>query len=88
MFVKSKIFEQANKVEINNNEFEQYFDIYSSNQALAAKLLTDNLIEILVSFHNQYGLEYEIVLKNDFIYTRFFTGAMFEHRVFGNSMNK
>ena len=39
-------------------------------------------------FYNKYQIKYEIVFRENTIYMRFFTGAMFEPKIFGNSMDK
>jgi len=85
---KIKILEQQNRVEMDSEEFEEYFDIYSENKILAMQLLTSDIMETLIEFHNKYYLNYEIVFRDDIIYIRFFTGAMFEPKIFGNSMDK
>lgn len=85
---KMKILEQDNRVEMDSKEFEKYFDIYSENKIVAMQLLTSDIMESLVDFHNQYHLDYEIVFRNNTIYMRFFTGPMFEPKIFGNSMDK
>lgn len=83
-----KIFEQCNRVEMDSQEFEKYFDIYSENKILAMQLLTSDVMTTLVDFYNKYYIDYEIVIKNNRIYMRFFTGSMFEPKVFGNAMDK
>ena len=85
---KLKIFGQNNRVEMDSQEFEKYFDIYSENKILAMQLLTSDVMNTLIDFYNKYNIEYEIVIRNNRIYMRFFTGAMFEPKIFGNSMDK
>jgi len=83
-----KIFEQYNRVEMDSQEFEKYFDIYSENKILTMQLLTSDVMATLVDFYNKYYIDYEIVIRNNKIYMRFFTGSMFEPKIFGNSMDK
>ena len=42
----------------------------------------------LMDFHIKYNLDFELVFKNDTIYMRFFTGRMFEPRLYGKSTDK
>ena len=85
---KLKVFEQYNRVEMDSQEFEKYFDIYSENKILTMQLLTSDVMATLIDFYNKYNIDYEIVIRNNKIYMRFFTGAMFEPKIFGNSMDK
>ena len=86
---KSKLITSAdNFIEMDNNEFEKHFDVYSPNKILAMQILTPDVMECLIDFHNQYKLDFEITIKDDLIYLRFFTGSMFEPKIYGNSMDK
>lgn len=73
---------------MDSGEFEKYFDIYSQNKVIAMQLLTSDIMNCLLDFHNKYEINYEIAFRNNIIYMRFFTGAMFEPKIFGNSMDK
>ena len=85
---KFKILQKQDRVEMDSEEFEKYFDIYSGNKIIAMQLLTSDIMEFLIAFHTKYELNYEIVFRNNVIYMRFFTGAMFEPKIFGSSMDK
>lgn len=78
-----------NKVEMDSNEFEKYFDVYSKSNILAMEILTHDLMEELVQFYNTYKINFELVIKNDRIYIRFDTGVMFEPNILrkSNDMN-
>ena len=83
-----KFFKNNSRVQMDSQEFEKYFDIYCDDKILAMQLLTSDTMECLVDFYNKHYIQYEIVLRNDTIYMRFFTGAMFEPKTFGSSMDK
>lgn len=83
-----KIFGKKDRVEMDSQEFEKYFDIYSENKILTMRILTSDIMATLVDFYNKYKIDYEIVIKNNKIHMRFFTGAMFEPKILGNSMDK
>ncbi len=85
---KIKFLNNQNRIEMDSSEFEEYFDVYSENKILTMQLLTSDVMETLIDFYKKYNLEFEIVFKNKNIYIRFFTGAMFEPKVFGSSMDK
>lgn len=75
-------------VELDNSEFEKHFDVFSPNKILAMQILTSDVMECLIDFHNKYHLDFEITIRDNFIYLRFFTGSMFEPKIYGNSMDK
>lgn len=70
-----------NKVEMDNNEFEKYFDVYSNSNILAMQILTHDIMEELLQFYNTYKINCEIVIKDNNIYIRFDTGVMFEPNI-------
>lgn len=85
---KLKFFKNKRRLEMDSQEFEKYFDVYSENKIIAMQLLTSDIMVILVDFYKKYGLEYEIVVKENNIYLRFFTGPMFEPTIFKSSIDK
>lgn len=82
------IFGRRNKIEMDSAEFEKYFNIYSQDKILTMRILTSDVMVDLVDFYNKYNLPYEIVIRDNNIYMRFFTGAMFEPKIFGNALDK
>lgn len=83
-----KFFNRNARVEMDSQEFEKYFDIYSDDKILAMRLLTSDVMATLIDFYNTYNIIYEIVINDSEIHMRFFTGPMFEPKIFGNSMDK
>jgi len=78
----------SDRVLMDSEDFEKFFDVYSENRITTTQLLTSDIMELLVDFYKKYYLDYEIVFRNNIIYMKFSTGAMFEPRIFGNSMDK
>lgn len=85
---KYSLFKDETKVGIDNSNFEEIFDVYAENRILAMRIFTSDITNCLIDFYNKYQLDFEVVLKDNNIYLRFFTGAMFEPKIFGNSMDK
>lgn len=85
---KFKFKAKPDLVQLDNQTFEKYFDVYSEDKIFALRILTPDIMELLMDFYTKYELDFEIVFRNENIYLRFFTGAMFEPRVFGNSMDR
>lgn len=67
-----------NLIEMDDTNFEKYFDVYSPNRNLAMQLLTSDIMESLINFYTEYNLDFEIIIRNNTVYLRFFTGPMFE----------
>lgn len=82
------IFQSKDSIKMDSSEFEKYFDIYSNNEMLTMRLLTHDVMEELVNFYKMYNLQFEIVLKDNYIYLTFSTGALFEPNIFFNSLDK
>lgn len=85
---KFKVLEKNDRVQMDSQEFEKYFDVYSSNKILAMQVLTADVMWLLQEFYSKYNLDFEIIINDDKIYLRFFTGPVFEPKVFGSSMDK
>lgn len=82
------LFHSKNSIEMDSSEFEKYFDVNSENELLTMRLLTHDVMNTLVEFYKKYNLPFEIVLRDNIIYLRFFTGPMFEPKIFGKSLDK
>lgn len=67
-----------NRLEMDSQEFEKYFDVVSTNKIIGMQLLTHDIMEMLVEFRNKTKINYDIVMCNNNMYLRFFTGTMFE----------
>ena len=85
---KRDFFGGKDRTNMDSEEFEKLFNVYSEDRILAVRLLTSDIMNMLIDFYNKYKLTFEIVIRNNNIYLRFRTGAMFEPKIFGNSMDK
>lgn len=86
--ILNKSIKSENRVEMDSEEFEKYFNVYAENKILTMRILTPDIMEYLTDFRNKFKMNYEIVFRDSTIYFRFFTGDMFEPKVFGSSMDK
>lgn len=66
------------RVELDSQEFERLFDVYTSDKIVAMQLLTADVMLMLVDFYNDMKIEYEITIRENNIYVRFHTGDLFE----------
>lgn len=83
-----KFSNSKNSIKLDSDEFEKHFDVYSDNKIITLQLLTSDIMTALMDFHIKYNLDFELAFKNDTIYMRFFTGPMFEPRLYGKSTDK
>jgi len=79
---------KENKVEMDVPEFEKYFDVYSSDQIMAMRLLTHDIMKALIDFYKKHNIYFEIVFKHNKIYIRFYTGSLFELKNYENKNKK
>ena len=66
------------RVELDSGEFERMFDVYCSDTICAMQLLTADVLQLLLDFQKELGIDYELTIKNNSIYIRFLSGKMFE----------
>ena len=83
-----RFFKPRNTVEMDSSEFESYFDVVSPDKILTMRILTHDVMDTLIDFYKTYNLSFEIAFKNNFIYLRFYTGPMFEPKIWNNSLDK
>ena len=65
------------KLEMDSIEFEQYFDVYTNNNLETMKILTADLMELLIEFRKK--IIFDIEIRGDRLYIRFFTGSILEY---------
>lgn len=82
-----KIFGNKEKIEMDSSEFEKNFDVYCTNQIITMQILTADIMEMLIEFKKASKIEYELTLKGNQIYLRFFTGAVFEPNILKKSLD-
>lgn len=66
------------KIQLDSKEFEDIFDVYSSNKIVAMQLLTSDVMQKLIEFYNETNILYEITIKDNYIYIEFYCGKLFE----------
>ena len=74
-------------ITIDNLEFNKYFKVTAENEEDIQQYLTPSLIQFIADFREKYGIDFEIIFK-DKIYIRFFTGDMFEPKMFGKIVDE
>lgn len=75
------IFGGKNKLEMDSQEFEKYFDVNSDNKIIGMQLLTHDVMDLLIGFRKLLQKPYDIAIYEDTIYLRVHTGTMFEAKI-------
>lgn len=78
---------EKQKLRMDYNEFEKIFDINTNNKIQAMRLLTLDVMQMLMDFVNENIIMPEITLKENKIYARFYVGNMFEPKDLEDDMN-
>ena len=76
-----------NKIELDNPEFEKCFDVFGDSRILAMEILTHDIMEEMIEFYNNIGLDFEIVIKENRIYVKYDVGDIFEGEILRKSTN-
>lgn len=76
--MQDKAFIVGNKLKMDSDEFEKYFDVTATNKIIGMQLLTADIMEELVDFENKTKIKFDIIIKNNELYLRFHSGEMFE----------
>lgn len=66
------------RVQLDSPEFEKVFDVYASDKIIAMQLLTADIMQDLMQFHTEMEMNYELTIKENCMYMRFWCGKMFE----------
>lgn len=84
MFIK---LDDDNNIELDNDEFEKYFDVYAKSKIIAYQVLTHDVMQVLVDFYKKTAIDFEVILRNKSAYIMFYTGKIFEPQMFKKSTN-
>lgn len=72
-----KLYEKT-KIEMDSSEFEKIFNVYTSNKISAMQLLTADIMTMLVDLYNSIKRDFDITIKDSYIYLRVEGINMFE----------
>ena len=84
---RKKRFKRENIAIDFSDEFGKYFDVYSKDSNIHL-VLPQSVQEELVSLYKQYGTMFEISLKGNDLFIRFFNGRLFQSIVCNSEYSK
>lgn len=84
--------ERNGKIDLDSENFEKNFNIFSENRMVTMQLLTPKVMDEIISFINECAINFEIVIQDNKIHFKFYTGAILPPQYFDlnykNRMNK
>lgn len=72
-----KLFNKKKIVEIDNPDFEEIYDVYTSDQVKAMSILTPAVTNRMLDLYNKYGFIFEFKFVGKYMYFRFDSGNLF-----------
>lgn len=76
--MQNRTISKKDRLDMDSSEFEKHFDVKASNKIIGMQLLTADVMEELVQFENRTNVKFDIAIKENELYLRFHSGAMFE----------
>lgn len=76
------------KVNVNNELFEQYFNVYTQNESYAKRLLNDGIIDLFLKFRTKYNIDFDVSLLEGKIYIKIYSFSVFEPEIFDKTSGK
>ena len=76
------------RVEMDSQEFEQNYDCITKDKINAMKILTSDLLEKFVNLRSGNLKNFQLKIKDDFLFFRCACGEMFEPPKFKEALNK
>ena len=73
---------------MDSAEFEKNFDIYSSDQILAMRILTSDIMDYMVNFTTENKVKFEITILNQDLFIRIHCKNMFEASLSKSSIDE
>lgn len=84
---KIKILDKNTRIEMDSGEFEEKYDVYTTDKIIAMQILTADVMQMILDFQGKTGLRPELTLAGNSLIIRFSTGNLFEANVFKDSLD-
>ena len=81
------IFKGKTKLDMDSGEFEKIFDVKTDDKISTLRILTSDVMQMLIDFKTQNKVTPEIILNNNILYIRFSVGNVFEPNMVKNDMD-
>ena len=81
------IFKGKTKLDMDSGKFEKIFDVKTDDKISTLRILTSDVMQMLIDFKTQNKVIPEIILNNNILYIRFAVGNVFEPNMVKNDMD-
>ena len=81
------LFKGKNKLEMDSGEFEKYFDVKTVDKISTLRILTSDVMQMLLDFKSNNKVTPELSLDGNMLYIRFEVGDVFEPNLVRNDMD-
>ena len=81
------IFGKKMRLEMDSNEFEKIFDVKTTDKISTLRILTSDIMQLLIDFKQKNKTIPEIALKDNTLYIRYGVGNVFEPNSFRDDMD-
>lgn len=75
-------FHKKNKLEMDSQSFENYFDVLSTNKVQTMQVLTPDIMNMLIDFEQKHNIKVELTIKKQKIFIRFHCNSFFKPPIF------
>lgn len=76
-----KLLSKKDQVEMDSQQFEKYFDVFTTDKILAVRILTSDIMNYMIDFKLQNKVTFELTIKNNSMYLRIHCDDMFEAKI-------
>ena len=82
-----KLLSNKTQVEMDSQQFEKYFDVFTTDKILAVRILTSDIMNYMIDFKLQNKVTFELTIKNRSMYLRIHCADMFEGSLSKNALD-
>ena len=86
--IAGKLHLNKEKMQMDSQEFEKLFDIYSQDKITAMRILTSDILDYMIQFKKENKVKFELTLKQNNLYIRIPCKDMFEGSLMKNSLDE
>ena len=83
----NNIFKSKSKLDMDSGSFEKIFDVNTDNKIQSMRILTSDVMQMLIDFKGKNKIVPEITIKDNKIFIRYETGNVFEPNFIKNDMD-
>lgn len=76
-----------NKITMDSQEFEKYFNVFAKNRVLTMRIITSDLMDYILSFKKENNINFEIIIHDKKLYTRIHCSNIFEGNILKNPLD-